>query len=94
MKSKNERDILTDLEKNQMKRIDELQDKIRLMEFDKSQDNATIRDLKYILRNKKKSINEVITEIEQIQRKGDYSKLNHIRNVLGIIARQGVENGE
>ena len=71
MKSKNERDILTDLEKNQMKRIDELQDKIRLMEFDKSQDNATIRDLKYILRNKKKSINEVITEIEQIQRKGD-----------------------
>lgn len=92
MKSKNERDILTDLEKNQMKRIDELQDKIRLMEFDKSQDNATIRDLKYILRNKKKSINEVITEIEQIQRKGDYSKLNHIRNVLGIIARQGVDD--
>ena len=92
MKSKNERDILTDLEKNQMKRIDELQDKIRLMEFDKSQDNATIRDLKYILRNKKKSINEVITEIEKIQKEGNYIKLNYIKNVLGIIARQGVDD--
>lgn len=87
-------DSLTPLEKSQMEKIDELQDKIRLMEFDKSQDNAIIRDLRYILINKKKSINEVIKEIEQIQKHGNYSKLNHIRNVLGIIARQGVKKDE
>ena len=92
MRVSNERDTFTDLEKNQMKKIDELQEKIRLIEFDKSKDREIIRDLKYTLRSKKNSINEVIKEIEQIQRKNDYTRLNHIRNVLGIIARQGVNN--
>lgn len=87
-------DSLTPLEKSQMESINKLQEKIRLMEFDKSKDNAEIRELKDILHNKKNSINEVIKEINQIQKKGDYSRLNYIKNVLGIIARQGVENGD
>ena len=80
------------LEKSQMESIKKLQDKIHLLEFDASKDKATIKELKYILNNKKNSINTVVKEIEQIQKQGDYSKLSYIKNVLGIIARQGVDD--
>ena len=46
-------DNFTELEKKQMLRIDELQEKIKLYEFDKSANNALIRDLKQVLRRKK-----------------------------------------
>ena len=92
MKVKRVGDSFTQLEKSQMESIKKLQDKINLLEFDKSKDKAIIRDLKYILSNKKNSINEVIKEIEQIQKKGNYIRLNYIIKVLGIIARQGVED--
>ena len=85
-------DSFTRLEKSQMEAIKRLQEKIELLEFDKSKDNTTIRELKYLLNNKKRSINEVIKEIEQIQKEGNYIRLNYIRKVLGIIARQGVDD--
>lgn len=85
-------DSFTDLEKSQMETINKLQEKIELLEFDKSKDKAIIRELKYILNNKKKSINEVIKDIEDIQKKKDYIKLNFTKKVLGIIARQGVDD--
>lgn len=92
MKVKRVGDSFTPLEKSQMEIINKLQEKIRLMEFDKGKDNTEIRELKDILHNKKNSINEVIKEINQIQRNGDYSRLSYIKNFLGIIARQGVDD--
>lgn len=92
MKVKRVGDSFTPLEKSQMEIINKLQEKIRLMEFDKGKDNTEIRELKDILHNKKNSINEVIKEINQIQRNGDYSRLSYIKNFLEIIARQGVDD--
>ena len=92
MKVNRVRDSFTQLEKSQMESINKLQEKVRLMKFDKSKDTARIRDLKYTLQNKKNSITEIIKEIEQIQKEGNYIKLNYIKNVLGIIARQGVDD--
>ena len=85
-------DSFTRLEKSQMESIKRLQEKIELLEFDKSKDKATIRELKCLLNNLKRSINEITKEIEQIQKEGNYIRLNYIRKVLGIIARQGVED--
>lgn len=85
-------DSFSKLEKSQMGTINKLQDKIKLMEFDKAQDHSTIRELKSILLNKKHSINEVIKEIEKIQKNREYSRLGYIKRVLGIIARQGIED--
>jgi CRISPR/Cas system-associated protein Csx1 len=85
-------DNFTELEKKQMLRIDELQEKIKMYEFDKSADNAVIRDLKTILKNKKNSIKEVIKKINEIQKEEDYEKLNDIKKWLEIIQRQGETN--
>jgi len=85
-------DSFTALEKSQMGVIDKLQDKIGLLEFDKSKNNTMIRELKYILNNKKRSINEIMKEIDEIQKTKDYQRLRYIKNVLGIIARQGVDD--
>lgn len=82
-------DNFTELEKKQMIKIDELQEKIKLYEFDKSANNALIRDLKQVLRSKKNSIKEVINEIDKIQREKDYKKLTNIKKWLEIIHRQG-----
>lgn len=82
-------DNFTELEKKQMLRIDELQEKIKMYEFDKSADNAVIRDLKTILKNKKNSIKEVIKKINEIQKEEDCEKLNDIKKWLEIIQRQG-----
>lgn len=85
-------DGFSKLEKSQMETINKLQDKIKLMEFDKVQDHSTIRELKSIVLNKKHSINEVVKEIEKIQKNKQYSQLGYIKRILRIIARQGIED--
>ena len=85
-------DNLTKLEKSQMETINKLQDKIKLYQFDKSSDNAVIRDLKKTIESKKRSIKEVINEIDKIIIEQDYSKLVNIKKWLQIIERQGETN--
>lgn len=85
-------DNFTRLEKSQMATINKLQDKIKLLEFDKAQDHATIRDLKALLISKQHSIREVIKEIEKIIKYKNYEKIFQIKKVLVIIERQGMDN--
>lgn len=85
-------DKFTSLEKSQMLTIEKLQEKIRILEFDKNKDKEIIRDLKYRISRNKNSINEMIKEIQQIQKKENYIRLNYIITVLGILARQGVND--
>ena len=85
-------DNFTRLEKSQMETINKLQDKIKLLEFDKAQDHATIRDLKALLISKQHSIREVIKEIEKIIKYKNYEKLFQIKKYLVIIERQGMDN--
>lgn len=80
----------SDLEKIQMNKISELQEQIKLLQFDKSQDAAIIRDLKSLLVSKKKNIIEIIKELNAIEKNSDYERLDHIKSVLGIIAAKGM----
>lgn len=80
-------DKFTCLEKSQMLKIDELQEKIKLLEFDRSKDRAIIYELKSTILRNKKSINEVIKEIKEIQRQQNYSKLNYITKILEMASR-------
>ena len=86
------KDSFTELEKKQMVTINKLQEEIKLLEFDKAQNHATIRDLKTLLYSKQRSIKEIINEIEKIEKNQDYSRLLYIKKVLGIIERQGINN--
>ena len=92
MKVNKMRDNFTPLEIKQREVIDELQEKIKLLEFDKSKNLGIIRDLKMSISNKKNSIYEVIKELEKIQSEANYSRLKYIIRILKIITRDGDED--
>ena len=81
-------DNLTELETKQMETINELQEKIKLMEFDKSKDNQKIKKLKTTLENKKQTINNVIEELELMRRENKYNRLLIVTNILKIVVRE------
>lgn len=92
MKINKIRDNFTPLEIKQREVIDELQEKIKLLEFDKSKNLGIIRDLKMSINNKKNSIYEVIKELEKIQSEANYSRLKYIIKILKIITKDGDED--
>lgn len=75
------------LEKSQMKTIDTLQEKIRLIEFDKSQINIEVRTLKEMLKRRKGNLILVIQELELIKKECKYEKLSEVIHTLKLINR-------
>lgn len=79
------------LEQSQMKTIDELQEKIKLMEFDKSKDRQKIKELQETLSRKRESLYSVIQELELMKKENKYYRLQTIINVLKTISREGYD---
>ena len=84
------RDIenLSDLEKKQMKAIDELQDRIKLFEFDRTKDRQQIRDLKLTILRKNETIHGIIKELEIMHKEKNYKNLRYITNALRTTSRE------
>ena len=57
-------DNFSKLEKSQMLKIDELQEKIKLYEFDRTNDHKIISELKRKIKYRNEAINSAIKELE------------------------------
>lgn len=79
---------MTELEKRQMKTIDDLQEKIRLMEFDKAKDSQKIRDLQLLLSRKRESVGNAIRELEVMKKEENFLGINAVLLALKTIARE------
>ena len=73
---------MNDLEKEQMKTIDNLQEIINLLKFDLSQIRKENQILKYRLKHRKENIKNIRVELISMKRNNDYSNIN---NVLAIL---------
>lgn len=73
------------LEKAQMKTIDDLQEKIKLLEFDKSSDRLKIQELKGKIIRKNKILDYTIRELESIN---GNKKINEITHLLKSVRRK------
>ena len=71
-------DNFSKLEIKQMKSIDNLQEKIKLMEFDKMASNNIIRDLKLKLKIRDNTLKSAIYELEEIEKNEDYKKIDNV----------------
>lgn len=76
----------TRLEKTQMKTIDDLQEKIKLMSFDKTSDRLKIQDLKLKIETKKNTLNAIIKELELMDTY-DNKKIKEIIHLLKLVRR-------
>ena len=74
------------LEKAQMKTIDDLQEKIKLMSFDKTSDRLKIQDLKLKIETKKNTLNAIIQELELMDTY-DNKKIKEIIHLLKLVRR-------
>lgn len=74
------------LEKAQMKTIDDLQEKIKLMSFDKTSDRLKIQDLKLKIETKKNTLNAIIQELELMDTY-DNIKIKEIIHLLKLVRR-------
>lgn len=72
------------LEKAQMKTIYDLQEKIKLLEFDKSSDRLKIQELKGKIIRKNKILDYTIKELELIN---GNKKINEITHLLKSVRR-------
>lgn len=66
----------------QMKTISNLQEQIKLLKFDKSEDLKKIRELKFIMQTRKKTNDRAIEELTKMYEKNDFSE---IKNVLYLM---------
>jgi len=81
-------DNLTNLEKSQMLKIDELQEKIRLMEFDKSKDNSLIFKLKRERKSRYSCLKTVIRELELMKKENNYKRIDYVIKLLNLTTRE------
>ena len=78
------------LVKEQMKIISDLQEKIRLLEFEIVQLNREKTILKQRLKSREKTIKKIKIELMDMKAAGDFSKINNIIYML----RAGVEKND
>lgn len=67
-----------DLIKEQMKTISDLQDKIRLLQFDVVDNTKTIRFLKDIMARRKQSNKNAIKLLEEMKKNKDFKNINNV----------------
>lgn len=73
-----------ELFKGQMKIIDDLQEKIRLQQFDISKNLEIIVDLKGKLERKRKVIANIKEKLEEMKKANDYSDINFLLNHIKL----------
>ena len=78
----------TELEINQMETIDELQEKIKLLEFDNTQNIRRVKELEKILTRKKNTINNIIRELELMRKEEKYNRLLLVTNILKKMVKE------
>lgn len=81
----------TELEINQMETIDELQEKIKLLEFDNTQNLRRVKELEKSLIRKKNTINNIIRELELMRKEEKYTRLLLVTNILKKMAKEGYD---
>lgn len=79
MKIHRESESFTELERKQMLKIDELQEKIKLLEFDRIKDNEKIAELKRKINNRNEAISNAIKSIQLFDIK---LAVKNLKNVL------------
>lgn len=79
-------DNYSKLELSQMKTIDDLQEKIKLMSFYKTSDRLKIQDLKLKIETKKNTLNAIIQELEFMDTY-DNKKIKEIIHLLKLVRR-------
>lgn len=62
----------------QMKTISNLQEQIKLLKFDKSEDLKKIRELKFIMQTRKKTNDRAIEELSKMYEKNDFSEIKKV----------------
>ena len=70
--------------KGQIKVIDDLQEKIRLQQFDISKNLEIIGDLKGKLERKKKLMANVKKKLEEMKKANDYSNISFVLNNIKL----------
>lgn len=68
--------------KEQMKVISNLQDKIRLLQFDISDSSKKIKFLKEIMARRKATNNRAIELLEEMRKKRDFKNINNVITIL------------
>lgn len=81
-------DNLTELETKQMETINELQEKIKLLEFDNIKNAQMIRRLKKSFKFKKKTLTNIIQELELMRKEEKYTRLLIVINILKRVIRE------
>lgn len=81
-------DNLTNLEKSQMLKIDELQEKIKLLEFDKNKNSCKISKLKRDRRNRYSCLKTVIRELELMKKENNYKRIDYAIKLLNLTTRE------
>lgn len=62
----------------QMKTISKLQDQIKLLRFDKTEDLKKIRELKFVMQTRKKTNDRAIEELSKMYEKNDFSEIKKV----------------
>lgn len=88
MKIERIREHFTDLEKSQMETIKKLQEKIKLLEFDKSKNNSLIFKLKRDRRNRYSCLKTVIRELELMKKEDNYKRIDYAIKLLNLTTRE------
>lgn len=94
MKVKRMSDNLSDLEIKQLKVIDELQEEIKLKNFDISKARQQIYLLNRKIENTKEAIKNIIKEIQKIEISKDFTRLHFVVLMLNSTSKDGVLENE
>ena len=71
--------------KEQMRAIDQLQEKIKMLKFDISKNLDIIHSLKDKLARKERVIAKIKEELEEMKRENDYSNINSILKYIRMV---------
>ena len=72
----------TDLTKKQIQTINELQEKIKLLKFDVSENLKIIFQLKETLRKRNQVIKRAREELSEMKKQNDYKNINYVLKIL------------
>lgn len=72
----------TDLTKKQIQTINELQEKIKLLKFDVSENLKIIFQLKEALKKRNQVVKRAREELSEMKRQNDYKNINYVLKVL------------
>lgn len=78
----------TELEKKQMETINNLHEKIKLLEFDKTKDISIKNGLRKKIKISTNTVNKAIIELEMMRRKNDYTEINYVIRSLKLINKE------